>query len=153
MNLPATDSRLSVLAVRAGPQLCALPAAHVAEVMRPLPVAPLAGAPPAVLGLAVIRGQPTPVVDLAALLAARAPGPPAASARFVALRIGVRPVALQVDEVLALRALERDELAALPPLWQGPQPPAVTALGARDRELLLVLETARVLPAAPPSHA
>jgi len=134
-----------VLTLRLGHCTCAVPLCYITEVMRPLPVEPLAGAPAGVLGMAVIRGRATPVVDLEALLGdgitTRTD-----SARFVTLRIGDRVVALFVEAVRSIRTLARTELESLPPLWQGPHPPAVSALGAADRELLLVLEATRLLP-------
>ena len=48
--------------------MCALPLVHVLEVMRPLPLEKVEPAPAFLLGLAVIRGEPLPVVDVAALL-------------------------------------------------------------------------------------
>ncbi len=113
--------------------------------MRPLPVEPLAGAPAGVLGVTIVRGRVTPVVDLETLLGdgtTRRTG----SARFVTLRIGDRAVALLVEAVRSIRTLARTELESLPPLWQGSHPPAVAALGAVDRELLFVLEATRLLP-------
>ncbi len=145
VNSP-TEAALPVLAVRAGPHLCAVPLDRVAEVMRPLPVESLAGAAPCVLGLAMIRGGATPVIDLAALLSDRPAARPTGTGRFVALQVGSRRVALSVETVLAIRMLDRTELESLPPLWRGPHPPAVAALGALDRELLMVLEAARVFP-------
>ena len=51
--------------VQAGLHLCALPLGAVIETLRPLPLRPLAGAPAGVLGVAVVRGSPVPVIDLA----------------------------------------------------------------------------------------
>lgn len=126
---------------------CAVPLAHAAEVMRPLPVEPLVGAPAGVLGVAVIRGRATPVVDLEALLHGSPAGALADSARHVTLRTGDRVVAIAVEAVLGIRTVDLARFEGLPPLWQGPCPPAIAALGTLDRELLLVLETARLLPA------
>lgn len=134
-----------VLTLRLGHCACAVPLSYITEVMRPLPVEPLAGAPAGVIGVAVIRGRATPVVDLEALLidgiTTRTN-----SARFVTLRIGDRAVALLVEAVRSIRTLACGELESLPPLWQGSHPPAVSALGAVDRELLIVLEATRLLP-------
>lgn len=132
--------------MRAGSSVVGVPAAQVGETMRPLPVEPLAGAPPFVAGLAVIRGEATPVLDVAALLQSGPASPPSASGRYVTLHVGNRNVALSVDAVLALRAIPRADCAALPPLWQGPRPPAVAGLATLDRELLAVLETTCLLP-------
>ncbi|HZE91839.1 MAG TPA: chemotaxis protein CheW, partial [Rhizobacter sp.] len=63
------DAALSVIC-RVQGRLCALPLSHVVETMRPLPTETIAGAPDFVCGLAVIRGAPVPVVDLARLLGA-----------------------------------------------------------------------------------
>lgn len=140
------ESIHSVLPLRAGSSVVAVPIQHVREIMRALPVEPLAGAPRFVAGLAIIRGRPTPVIDLHALLTDTAVTPMTEGRRFVALRAGGRSVALSVDAVLPLRTLDHAQLDALPPLWQGEQPPAAAALGALDRDLLIVLETTRLLP-------
>ena len=143
-------SEFPVLAVRGGGHFCVIPLPQVMEVMRPLPLERVAGAPDCVLGLAIIRGRATPVVDLAGLLgrAGDERPEPAAAARWVALRVRDRMVALAVEAVLAIRSLDAARFTALPPLWQGPHSPAVAALGALDRELFIVLETARLLPDA-----
>ena len=56
--------RSPVLIVMAGARACAIPLDYVAETMRPLPIEPVAGTPGFVRGVSVIRGAPTPVVDL-----------------------------------------------------------------------------------------
>jgi purine-binding chemotaxis protein CheW len=133
-----------VLLARARGRMCALPLACVVETMRPLPVTPLAGAPAFVRGLAVIRGEAVPVVDLAALLFGPAVEEPT---RFVTLRVGDRRVALATGEVVGVRALPTAG-APLPPLLDG-STAALAALGRLDGALLLVLEGARLLEDAP----
>jgi purine-binding chemotaxis protein CheW len=119
--------------------LAALPLEHVVETMRPLPVAPLAEAPAFVMGVAIVRGEPTPVVDAGALLGvADEPCP----TRFVTMRTGGRQVALAVEGVLDVRDLDRDALHELPPLLGCANTEAVTALGALDAGLLVVLRAA-----------
>lgn len=154
------ESIFPVLPVRAGSSIVAIPVPQVSEIMRALPVESFGGAPRFVAGLAIIRGSPTPVIDLhalltdrPALLTDRPAMPPLAGARFVALRVASRRVALCVDAVLPLRTLDHGQLGALPPLWQGEHPPAAVALGALDRDLLIVLETTRLLPAGWPPEA
>ena len=125
-----------LLLVRLRADLLGLPLSSVAETMRPLPCSPLPGAPPFVLGAALIRGVVTPVVDLAGAL-----GRPQLEAprRLVTVRAGARAVALAVDDVLGVRRLEAAQLVGLPPLLE-PATAAVSALAVLDRELLLVLE-------------
>ena len=67
----AGADRQPALLVRAAGRLCAVPIAHVVEVMRALPVEPIPGAPSFVPGLAIIRGAPMPVVDLGLLTGGR----------------------------------------------------------------------------------
>lgn len=136
----AGPTDLSVVC-RVGSCLCALPVAHVDETMRPLPVEPLAGTHPFILGVAIIRGVPTPVVDAGLLLGAGAVPSPK---RFVALRVAERRVALAVDAVVGVRALPADSLAALPPLLQDAG--TVSAIGTLDSGLLLVLRGGRIVP-------
>lgn len=61
-------SRGQTLLVRFAAHTCALDLAQVVEIMRPLPIERVAGAPDLVRGLAVIRGVPVPVVGLPASL-------------------------------------------------------------------------------------
>ena len=133
----------AVLVARARGRLCALPLPQVVETMRPLPVTPLAGAPAFVRGLCVIRGEPLPVVDLAALLFGPAEDEPT---RFVTLRVGERRVALATGEVIGVRTLPASG-APLPPLLAAGGD-AVAALARLDGALLLVLSGARLLPEA-----
>jgi purine-binding chemotaxis protein CheW len=134
-----------VLIVRSGTRHCALRAAHVVEIMRPLPLEPFASAPGLVLGLSVIRGVPVPVVDLAGLLGGGMAGNGGGISRFVSLRVDKRCVALAVEEVLDLRKLDASLLDGLPPLLAG-QSGAMDAIGILDSQLLLLLGTARLVP-------
>lgn len=128
--------------IQSGSYRCALPLAHVIEVMRPLPVQPLANMPPFVRGVAVVRGEPIPVVDLACLLGATE----FSIGRFVAIRAGERRVALAVQDVIGIRVLDATSLATVPPLLQEAHPELVAALSSADKMLLVVLKTARILP-------
>jgi purine-binding chemotaxis protein CheW len=127
------------LLCRAGTSLCALPLGYVVEIMRMLPIEPVAGAPLCVRGLSIIRGTPTPVVDTALLCGGRT----APSHRLVTVRAGTQIVALAVDTVLGVRSIKADE--PLPPLLQEAANNVVSAIGRLDAELLLFLATARVV--------
>jgi purine-binding chemotaxis protein CheW len=122
---------------------CALPVAAVVETMRPLPLQRVDSAPPIVAGLALIRGRATPVIDTARLLGTTAATD---TARFVIVVVGDRQVALAVTSVVGLRAVDDVELRALPPLLASAEAGAVSAIGALDRELLLLLRDARLVP-------
>ncbi len=123
-------------------RLCAFDLAHVLETMRPLPVEPMPGAPPFVLGLSLIRGVPTPVIDLAAWMGL----PTSPPTRFVSVASGTRHVALAVTAVTGVRALDASELQTVPPLVREAAAGQVQLVGALDADLLVVLSAARLLP-------
>jgi purine-binding chemotaxis protein CheW len=113
----------------------------VRETMRPLPIESLTGAPSFVLGLAIIRGFPVPVIDTGRLL-----GSPASDTRrFVSLKLGERSAALAVDDVLGIRSLPTVTLSETPPLLRGADQRLVAVIGTLDSRLLLVLEAARLV--------
>jgi purine-binding chemotaxis protein CheW len=115
---------------------------HVTETMRPLPIEPIAGMSPFVRGVSIIRGLPTPVVDLGIVLGA----PESPAERFVMLRFGERQVALSVSVVLGVFELDAANIQALPPLLQRASNEAVEAIGTLDAEMLMVLRRGWELP-------
>lgn len=144
-------SAVHCLLCQIGAATIALPLEHVIEVTRPLALQRVSAAPAWLLGAAVMRGEVTPVIDAARLIApdsSGSPATPAASsgARWVALRVEGRRVALRVDSVLATRLLSEELRAGVPPLLASSG--LLSALASLDQKLLVVLETARILPAA-----
>jgi len=137
-----------MLLTRLGEMACAFPIAQVIETMRPLPVEPLGtladGALAAITGMAMIRGEPVPVVDARRLLGIAA----GRDARFVIVRVADRRFAVVVDDVLDVRDIANDVLVGLPPLLRDASRDSVSAIGARDAGLLIVLDAARLLPEA-----
>src|SRR6185295_1225682 len=92
---PSIKSGLLLL-IQARTRICALPLDHVTETLRPLPIQPVPVAPPFILGLSVIRGEPVPVVDLGRLMGF--PEEPRIR-RLVSVRVGSRRAALAVEAV------------------------------------------------------
>lgn len=136
------DGEVSLLLVRAGLLRCAIPLEAVTEIMRALPLRALGGLPPYVRGASVIRGAPTPVVDMSVLLG----NPPlAAPARYVVVR-GASPVALAVDAVAGVQRLPQAVLGGLPHLLSDLGREHVRSLAALDGELMPVLAAALTLP-------
>jgi purine-binding chemotaxis protein CheW len=134
-----------VLLFRAGTRLCAIAVAHVEEAMRPLPCEPLPGLPPFVRGVSIVRGRPTPIVDLRVLLGDHEPSSPR---RLVILRTdGARRVGLLVDEVLGIRGDQGLSAGDLPPLLADAATAIVESLARLDGELLTVLRTGSLVPA------
>ena len=133
-----------VLVVMVGARACAFPLHHVGQTMRPLAVTPVAGTPGFVCGVSVIRGVPTPVVDLKALLENSEHSP--SFGRFVALKLDDRQVVIGVDSVVGLTDLELAQLGQLPPLLRDVSAKLIESFGSLDAQLLLVLHAARILP-------
>jgi purine-binding chemotaxis protein CheW len=135
-----TGGILAIVA-RAASRLCAIPLEHAVEIMRVLPIEPVADAPPFVTGLAIIRGAPVPVVDLAALL-----GGAGEATRLILLRVGDRRVAVAVAAVIGVQRLDHQLLAETPPLLQVARADLIESVGVLDAQLLVVLRASRLVP-------
>jgi purine-binding chemotaxis protein CheW len=140
----STSEDRTALIVRVGTRVCAIPVPHVGETMRPLPIETVAGMPSFLSGVAVIRGEPVPVIDLQALLEGATNRTP--PRRFVTLKLGDRRAALAVHEVLGLGHLDSAEFGDLPMILRDVAPTFVEAIGTRDAQLLIVLQASRILP-------
>lgn len=132
-----------MLLVQAGARLCALPIGAVIETLRPQPIEPMPGTAPFVRGVSVIRGEAVPVLDLQHLLEEKAAS---AEGRVVTIRVGERAAALLVQAVLGVRQLDPGRAMETPPLLGEVSAKLVARLAALDGQLLLVLDTARVVP-------
>jgi purine-binding chemotaxis protein CheW len=133
----------AVLLVRVPSAVCALPISEVVETMRPLPVSPLSEAPDFVGGIAIIRGVPTPVVELGALFQA---GERPLAGRFITVRSGGHTIALAVQSVIGVAELDRLDVSSLPPLMANARTDVIEAIGRLDAELLVMLQTVRLVP-------
>ncbi len=138
----ATADGVVSLVFRAGNLLCALPLDEVVETTRPLATQPLAGTAPYVLGLSVMRGVPTPVIDVARLLG----GAEADVRRYVAVRTERGPVALATGEVLGIQDTTAEIGRRHPALLGGGANNFVAGVGTIDAEPLLLLHSIRAVP-------
>lgn len=137
--------RRACLLCRAGRAVLALPIESVGETLRPLPIVALSPTTDVVLGVSIVRGHSTPVVDGRALMGELPDRPPG---RLVTLRLGARVAALAVDEVIGVRALEDLSTEELPPLLGEVAADLASAIAVLDGELLVVLRASRVVPSA-----
>jgi purine-binding chemotaxis protein CheW len=137
------SSRGSWLLCRAGAMLCALPIEHVIEIMRPLPIEQIAGAPKYVLGLSVVRGAPVAVVDLGLVTGCQTTH----CTRLIAVKAAERTIALAVGAVIGITAIAADAYGEFPPLLRDAAADTVAAIGALDSQLIVFLRAARLLPA------
>lgn len=136
-----------MLVLSVGGHLCGVPLSDVAEICRPVTTRPLPGAPVFVLGVAILRARPTPVVDARRLLGH---GAEEAPTRYVSLKVGAersRLIALAVDAVVGIREVSPERLDPLPSVLGGAEP-LLQSLAALDGELFMLLQHARLLPEA-----
>ena len=136
------ENQQLMLVFEARHHLCAIPAQHLVETLRPLAIEPLAPAHNFILGLSTIRDRSVPVVDVGALLGAVGNRN---CARFIVLRVDARFVALAVEAVLGIRKVASQSLQDLPPLLGEASNAHITSIGALDRAFLLVLQAGRIL--------
>jgi purine-binding chemotaxis protein CheW len=122
--------------------MAAIPIEHVIETMRPLPLSPFEGLADPFEGIAVIRGKPAPVLSARRLL-----GLPLslAATRFVVLRAGSRTVALAVDSVVGIRALDVAATETWPELAVRISAEKASSIGLLDRRLLMCLQASRLI--------
>ena len=142
---PASEAptrRPSWLLCRAGTLLCAIPLEHVIETLRVLPIEAVSGAPRYVCGLSVIRGAAVPVIDAGLLVGDQ----PTRCERLITIRTGNRTIALAVESVVGISAIDAATVTALPPLLRDAASEAIAAIGTLDAELLIFLRTTRMVP-------
>lgn len=144
------QARTRLLVVQADGQRAGIPLANVREIMRPLPIVAIGGAPGFVLGLAIIRGASLPVVGLGALLGLSEA--PRTFGRFATLDVEGRSVALAVSTISGVAELEPQAFSELPPLLSHAASEVIETLGLHDAALLLVLRATRLVPSAHELH-
>ncbi|GIF03321.1 chemotaxis protein CheW [Actinoplanes siamensis] len=136
------EAGVAALVFRAGPLFCALPLAEVVETMRPLPTRPLAGTPPYVRGLTILRGEPSPVVDVPRLLT----GVTSEIDRYVAVRAGRGPVVCATGPVLGVQTVRAAPPEGPGTMFTGASTSLVAAVGRVGTEPLLLLHGIRTVP-------
>src|SRR3954468_1995572 len=133
---------MTALVFRAGPLLCALRLDEVRETMRPMETLPLAGTPAFVLGISVLRGVPTPVLDVCRLLG----GGPGDLRRYVTVGTERGAVALATGEVIGIRPVRPESAGGHPALLGGASSRLVAGVDTIGAEPLLLLHSMRTVP-------
>jgi len=141
VRAPEGVAGVSSLVFRAGSLLCALPLDEVVETMRPLSTHPLAGTPAFVLGVSIVRGVPTPVVDVARLLG----GGSAEPSRFVTVRTGSGPAAFATGPVLGIRSATAEAGSQPAALLGSTADGLLAGVGRLGAEPLLLLRSIRAV--------
>ena len=116
--------------------------AHVKEVLRPLPIAPVPRAPSAVVGVADYRGEIAVVLDLRQYFGASGEPTDEARSRWIVLRLAALSLALLVDDVLGVVGGE-GAVRAMPPGAAGVFLRDVVAAVPHEGKLVFLLDTER----------
>ena len=106
--IQTSSSSNRYLTFRVDGQLYALPSGDVSEVIRVPALARVPQGPPALLGLANLRGSVLPIAGLRELLG-KQPAPELPTARAIVLDVGA-PVALVVDSVATLESVHAEQI-------------------------------------------
>lgn len=112
---PGSGDLVQLCTFRVGGEDYALDIMRVREIIPPLPVTTVPRAPPFVEGVARLRGEVLPVVDVRKRFGLPAT-PPTRRTRFLVVVVGRRRLALVVDEVCEVLRLRRAELRPAPAL-------------------------------------
>ena len=140
---------LQLCALRVGDQEFALDLMRVEEVLRPLPVTPVPGAPRIVEGVVEVRGVLIPVVNLRRCLGLEPAETRTRSERLMICLIGRRRFALRVDAALEVMRVERSALRPAPPLRDGTERSFVLGAVGPPSRLRLLLDLKVLLRARP----
>ena len=140
--LELRQTRVTVLAVRLGSDLHAIPIEAVEEVLPALPIETIPQCAGFVRGVVFVRGHLIPVLDAAERLGLRnheRPDEP----HIVCLRTAGRLVGVEFDEAVDLMELELDEFLAVDQF--GARSGLLTGLVERDGQIIRVLDPEQLL--------
>lgn len=139
----AAEEPAAYLTFESGGAAFAAPVAAVREILDAQPLSPVPGAPPVVLGMIDLRGRPVVTVDGADILSVRGslPVDPKRLVVFDLDGAGDGLIAVQVDHVRSVEAIDADEVLA-PPGHAGRH---VCGCVRRGGEVVLLLDLAAVL--------
>lgn len=136
---------LPLCALRVGEQEFVLDLMRVEEVMRPLVVTPVPGAPGVVEGVVEVRGVLVPVVNLRRCLGLSPAQAPSRSERLMVCLVGRRRFAIRVDAALEVMRVERSALRPAPPLREGTERSFVLGAVGPPTRLRLLLDLKALL--------
>lgn len=116
---------------------------QVREVLRTPPLTRLPGAPEYVRGVANLRGEVVPVVDLRVKL-----GEPEGDhddTRVVVCELDGEAIGIEVDEVQEVATLDPEQIHPAPRQWAEQAQQAVTGIARLEEELILLVDLGRLL--------
>ncbi|MDA1231555.1 MAG: chemotaxis protein CheW [Planctomycetota bacterium] len=141
-TLTASHSLITVLGVRLGADLHAIPIEAVEEVLPALPIESISQCPSFVRGVVFVRGHVIPVIDAAERLGFHAHQRPL-EPHIVCLRIGDRLVGVEFDEATDLIEIDPANLMSAADL--GARDGFFSGVIDRDGETIRLLDPEKLL--------
>ncbi|BAS28787.1 chemotaxis protein CheW [Limnochorda pilosa] len=141
----ADESGNQVVIFQLGGDRFAVGVTDVREVLRTPPLTRLPGAPPYVRGVANLRGEVVPVVDLRMKLGA--PENPHHDSRVLVCELEGEAIGIEVDDVQEVSTLDQSQIHAAPRQWSDEARAPLTGIARVEDELILVVDLPRLLKA------
>lgn len=134
------DPLKNLVGCRVGDVSYALPIQVVREIVNPLPIIELPGAPPSVCGVADFREMVVPVVDLRVRFSV--PATVTRRTKWIMIEQRGRVIALVVDSVLGV--FRSGELREAPRLGAGDDMRGIEGVTSHEGTLVFVVDAARL---------
>ena len=134
---------LQIVGFRVGQETFGVPIASVQEILRPLPVTPVPGAPPHVEGVINLRGRIVSVVDLR-----KRCGAPAESHRrnrIVVAETEGRRIGLMVDSASEVLRIAENTIEPPASVFGEAEPGFVTGMAKLANRLVILVDLAKLL--------
>ncbi|HEU5451255.1 MAG TPA: chemotaxis protein CheW [Terriglobales bacterium] len=134
---------LQIVGFRVGQETFGVPIASVQEILRPLPVTPVPGAPPHVEGVINLRGRIVSVVDLR-----KRCGAPAESHRrnrIVVAETEGRRIGLMVDSASEVLRIAENTIEPPASVFGEAEPGFVTGVAKLANRLVILVDLAKLL--------
>lgn len=134
---------LQIVGFRVGQETFGVPIGSVQEILRPLPVTPVPGAPPHVEGVINLRGRIISIVDLRKRCGA--PAEPQARNRIVVAETGGRSIGLMVDSASEVLRIAENSIEPPASVFGHAEPGFVTGVAKLANRLVILVDIAKLL--------
>lgn len=134
---------LQIVGFRVGQETFGVPIGSVQEILRPLPVTPVPGAPPHVEGVINLRGRIISIVDLRKRCGA--PAEPQARNRIVVAETGGRSIGLMVDSASEVLRIAENSIEPPASVFGQAEPGFVTGVAKLANRLVILVDIAKLL--------
>jgi len=142
------ETAMQVLTLSLHGETYAIEAHHVREILDPVPVTDVPGAPRALNGLINVRGKVVPLLDLCLKLGMK-PSSPTIDTRFIVVEAPVAGmptiVGVRADRVYEMAELAADALETTPQIGMRVRGSYVRCIGKRSGEFVVVLDLEAIL--------